>query len=108
MSDYFDDVEILIRENKWLKQFFEGQGCCTICGHSDPFDLEGHHVGGKSNSPYLISLCRNCHGRVSRKQYSWPKGWSEKNKPKSQKIGCLLIGFSDVLRAIGERAYYES
>lgn len=108
MDDYFHSIEILIKENKWLKQFFEGQGCCVICGHSDPFDLEYHHVGGKSNSDYLISLCRICHGKISRKQYVWPNGWSKKNKPKPKRVGCLLIGFSDVLKELGERMYYES
>ncbi len=108
MEDYFDSVESLIKENKWLKQFFNGCGCCVICSHSDPFDLEYHHVGGKSNSDYVIALCRICHGKVSRKQYSWPEDWSKKNKPKSKKTGCLLMGLSDVIREIGEKMYYES
>jgi hypothetical protein len=105
--DNLDSIEQLIKENKWLKQFFEGQGCCVICSHSDPFDLEYHHVGGKANSDFTISTCRNCHGRLSRKQYDWPKGWSKKNKSKKQRTARLLMGIGDLLRALGERMYYE-
>lgn len=107
MDDYLNSLEQRIKENKWLKQFFDAQGYCVICGHSDPFDLEGHHVGGKSNSDFVISLCRNCHGKVSRKQYNWPKDWAKKNKPKKKQLACLLIGLSDVIRKVGENTYYE-
>lgn len=105
--DNFDSLEHLIRENKWLEQFLAGQGCCVWCFHSDPFDLEDHHVGAKANSDFTVSTCRNCHGRLSRKQYDWPKGWSKKNKSEKQKTACLLIGLADVVRGIGERMYYE-
>ncbi|WP_268541333.1 HNH endonuclease [Candidatus Nitrosotenuis cloacae] len=108
MGDYFDSIEQLIKENKWLKQFFDAQGSCVICGHVDPFDLEYHHVGGKSNSDFVIALCRICHGRLSRKQYNWPKDWSKKNKRKKKKTACLLIGLADLVREIGENTYHES
>lgn len=108
MNNYFDFIECLIKENKWLQQFFQSQNCCVICFHSDPFDLEEHHVGAKNNSNFTISLCRNCHGKVSRKQYKWPKEWPKKNKPSKKKTACLLIGLSDVIREIGEKMYYES
>ncbi|MDE2590059.1 MAG: hypothetical protein KGL95_10395, partial [Patescibacteria group bacterium] len=84
----------------------EGQGCCVLCLHSDPFDLEDHHVGGKANSDFTISLCRNCHGKLSRKQYNWPKGWSKKNKNEKQRMACLLIGLGDFVKEYGERMYH--
>ncbi|MGI0062440.1 MAG: hypothetical protein ACREBA_08315, partial [Nitrosotalea sp.] len=84
-----------------------GQGCCVMCFHSDPFDLEGHHVGARANSDFIVSTCRNCHGKLSRKQYDWPEGWSKKNKDEKKKTGCLLMGLGDLVRGIGERMYYE-
>lgn len=107
MDNYLESIEQLIKENKWLEQFLDGQGCCVLCLHSDPFDLEDHHVGGKANSDFTVSTCRNCHGKLSRKQYDWPKDWSKKNKSEKQKEGCLLIGLGDLVRKIGERMYYE-
>ncbi len=78
MKDYFDGVKKLIAENKLLETFLKGQGYCIICNHDDPLDLENHHMGAKANSNLIISLCRNCHGRISRKQRYWPKEWSKK------------------------------
>ncbi|WP_101010754.1 hypothetical protein [Nitrosotalea sinensis] len=107
MDNALDSIEQLVKENKWLEQFFEGQGCCIWCFHSDPFDLEDNHVGGKVNSDFTLSMCRNCHGKFSRKQYGWPKGWSRKNKSERQKTACLLIGLGDIIRGMGERMYHE-
>ena len=107
MVDNFDSIEQLIKENKSLNRLNEGQNCCVRCGHSDPFDLEYHHVGGKANSDFTVSLCRNCHGRLSRKQDGWPEGWSKKKKSRKKKDACLLIGLGDLVRLIGERMYYE-
>ncbi|MDE2590901.1 MAG: hypothetical protein KGL95_14695 [Patescibacteria group bacterium] len=107
MNCDLDSVEQLIKENKWLEKFFEGQNCCVICDHTDPFDLEYHHVGGRKNSDFTVSSCRICHGRLSRKQYGWPKGWSKKNKNRKKKEACLLMGLGDLIRLIGEKKYYE-
>jgi hypothetical protein len=102
MKDYFDDIKKLLGANKAYEQLVESQGVCLICGHDNPMDLEYHHIGGKSNSPIVISLCRNCHGRLSRKQYFWPKGWSSKSKPSMKALAILLRGLSDVLRVISD------
>ncbi|MGI0047511.1 MAG: hypothetical protein ACREBB_10060 [Nitrosotalea sp.] len=107
LDEYLYSIEQLIKGNKWLKQFFEGQGCCVLCLHSDPFDLEDHHLGGKANSDFTVSLCRICHGKISRKQYDWPENWSKKNKSKKQRTACLLMGLGDLVRKIGETMYYE-
>lgn len=108
MENYFDNVGKLIKENKTIEQFLKGQGYCIICYHDDPLDLENHHIGAKSNNILVVSLCRNCHGRISRKQRYWPEGWSTKNKPQPKKDAIFLIGIGDVFRMIGERMYYES
>lgn len=104
MKDYFDgDIKKLIEENKWIKQFLEGQGYCIICNHDDPLDLENHHMGAKTNSELIVSLCRNCHGRISRKQRYWPKGWSKKNKSQMEKDGFLIYGISEILKMTAQR-----
>lgn len=107
MKDYFTKILGLIAEKKWVDKFVEGQGFCIICGHDDPLDLEYHHVAGKSNSPLVVSLCRNCHGKISRKQQlSWPKGWSDEDKRPKCKEGLMLRGLSDLMRLKSDNMLY--
>lgn len=94
--NYFEQVSVLISENKWIEQFLSGQGYCIICNHTDPLDLEYHHVAGKNNDEFIISVCRNCHGRLSRKQRLWPKQWTNKNNSQDLKYAFLLNGLADV------------
>lgn len=102
MDDFIEEQKRLIEEKKCYEQFLKGQGFCIVCLHSDPRDLEYHHIGGKANSPLIVSLCRNCHGRISRLQRHWPKGWSNKNKPQWQKDSITIRGYLDLLRLITE------
>lgn len=98
------DLDLLVEIKRWIELFLNGQGYCIICSHDDPLDLEYHHVGGKVNSSLVVSLCRNCHGRLSRTQRrSWPKGWSDKKNPKRIKSAYALRGLSDLLRLKSEQ-----
>lgn len=105
MDNYFDDIKSIIAQKKTYDILVESQGVCVICGHGNPTDFEYHHIGGRSNSPIVISICRNCHGRLSRKQYIWPKGWSHKSKPSMKALAMLLRGISDVLRVISDHLW---
>ncbi len=109
MKDYFDDIKKMLGENKAYEKLVESQGVCLICGHDNPIDFEDHHIGGKSNSSIGISLCRNCHGRLSRnQQQDWPNGWSRKSKPSMKALAMLLRGISDVLRVISDHLWEMS
>lgn len=105
MKDYFDDIKKLLGEEKTYEKLVESQGICLICGHNNPMDFEYHHIGGKANSQIVISLCRNCHGRLSRQQYHWPRGWSHNSKPSIKALAMLLRGISDVLRVISDHLW---
>ena len=99
---YFEMMKQRKEEKDWIDEYVCGQGYCHVCGHDDPQDMEYHHIGAQSNSDVVISLCRNCHGKLSRKQMkSWPDGWSLKNKPKKIKTALLLRGLSDLLILVG-------
>lgn len=42
---------------------------CTVCGEDDPTVLkEEHHIYGRANSPDTITLCHNCHDKITSKQ----------------------------------------
>src|SRR5437667_2477649 len=99
MEDYFKRLNTLKEIKKWVDEFLGGQGFCIICGHDNPLDLEDDHLGARVNSDFVVSLCRNCHGRKSKIQRkSWPEGWYDKNNPPEVQIGLVLRGLSDILR----------
>lgn len=57
------------------------------------------------NSPVLVSLCRNCHYRISKVQNEqWPEDWYKKKHSQSRKNAYLLRGMSDLLRLISDVA----
>lgn len=103
--NYFEQVDILISEKRWIELFLSGQGYCIICGHNDPLDLEYHHVAGKNNDLLTISVCRNCHGRLSRKQRLWPKKWTRANNTPVLREAFLMRGLSEVLKLRSERIF---
>ena len=71
---YRNDRKMEIVDTRAIRELLLGQGFCVLCGHDDPLDLEKNHIGLERNNPsFVVSLCRNCHGRVSRKQRFWPK-----------------------------------
>ncbi|MCJ8306184.1 MAG: hypothetical protein HRU07_03940 [Nitrosopumilus sp.] len=100
--NYFEDSLRLVEEKKIESNLLESQGYCIICSHDDPLDLEFHHIGAKSNSTLIVSLCRNCHDRISRRQRYWPKGWYDKSKSQDSKDTIVLRGISDLLRVIAD------
>lgn len=107
MQDYFLQIISLVAEKKWTDKFLKGQGFCIICNHNDPLDLEYHHIAGKSNYPLVtVSLCRNCHGKVSRKQYLWPEGWSNKDNDVKRKNALMLRGISDLIRVKSDYIFF--
>ncbi len=102
-KDYFKNISKLIEESKWIKQFISAQGYCIVCSHNDPLDLELHHVAGRKNSSVTVSLCRNCHGRISRRQRYWPKAWLNYNNTTDICDALFLRGISDIFRIISDK-----
>ena len=103
--DYFENIHEIIEEKNWLDTACNGQGMCVACGHDDQLDLELHHIAGRANSPILVSLCRNCHYRISKVQNEhWPEDWYKKGHSQAKKNVLFLRGLSDLLRLISDVA----
>jgi len=49
-------------KGKDLKRF------CQMCGETDPEKLEQHHPDKENFPNYTVTLCANCHAKVTRKQ----------------------------------------
>lgn len=43
---------------------------CKSCGESDPRKLEKHHPNKKESPEHTVTLCANCHSKITRKQSS--------------------------------------
>jgi hypothetical protein len=108
-KEYFADMKRFMKETKWLEEFLSGQGFCIFCMNGDPLNLEYHHVGRKRNSSdFVVSCCRNCHGKLSRKQYSWPKETLRNDNPQKLKDASVLLGLSDILKEKAMRLLQEN
>lgn len=74
---------------------------CVVCGESDPRCRELHHLAGQRYGDDLVSVCRNCHRKLSDDQRDHPEA---KGPPsRLQEIGRFLIGLGDFLMALGIR-----
>lgn len=66
-----------IKETKTIAKIIESGLTCLMCFVSEPRIIEGHHVGGKKNSSFIISLCANCHVLATKNQLNYPQNWSD-------------------------------
>lgn len=62
------DVARLIKVEQRLQKLGTDKPRCGLCGHDTPRNLEQHHTAGRKNSKHTVTLCRNCHGKVSDRQ----------------------------------------
>lgn len=106
-NNYFDKINAILDEQKWIEEFLIGQGYCVICGHDDPLDLEGHHPGRERNHTWFrISACRNCHGRFTKKQDRWwPKASLRHDNPPDLKMAFVHRGLAEAFEAKARRIF---
>ena len=100
-------LKVLVKQQNEFEKILSGQGYCIICRHDDPLDLEYHHVAGKNNDNFVVSVCRNCHGRLSRNQRLWPKSWTQKNNPRPLREAFLLKGMAEIYELTAKSIFKE-
>jgi hypothetical protein len=57
-------IKVMVRESKFKKIC----NCCYLCGENNPKILrkfEKHHIDGRKNSDEVVSLCPNCHSKIT-------------------------------------------
>lgn len=106
-KDFLSYLKVLVKQKNEYEKILAGQGYCIICNHDDLLDLEYHHVAGRNNSDFVVSVCRNCHGRLSRNQRLWPKSWARKNNPRNLKEAYLLKGLAEIYELTAETIFKE-
>lgn len=50
----------------FLIWYLAGGGCCFYCGEINPFMLNNHHIFGRENSDFTITLCEIHHAPFTR------------------------------------------
>jgi hypothetical protein len=105
---YRKERKLRIEEVDAMRKVLMGQGYCVECGHNDPRDLEMHHLGRARNNPDLVvSLCRNCHGRLTRKQDFWPKKSLDRNNPPTIREASTYRGLSELFAELAQKSFQE-
>jgi hypothetical protein len=98
LEEYQRRQQALVDEVRWYRSVIERGSYCHICGHwDDPMVMDAHHVAGRSNDPFTITVCANCHRHLSHKQRSHSKEYSLQDKPPEVVMAFMLRGISDVL-----------
>lgn len=80
-----DPEEQRKRENEKLKKYFKiygrslrllsGDGCCLYCWETNLFMLNNHHIWGRNNDNFTITLCENHHAAFTRRVPLVLEGW---------------------------------
>ena len=76
---------------------------CVICGETDPRCLEEHHLAGEKYGDELVTVCRNCHRKLSDDQLDHTPGIQPNPESKEAVIGYFLLGLCDFLSMVIER-----
>lgn len=75
---------------------------CSVCGCADDRLLfERHHIAGRRCSKETVSVCANCHRRLSDDQYDHPALLSQ-SPAQLEMLAHLLLGVADLLVLVGE------
>lgn len=78
---------------------------CLVCGEDNPCCLEEHHLAGRANDPHTtVTLCRNCHAKVTDPQQDRPPDLlSHKAQTSSERRRInMLYGQADLFRRVAE------
>lgn len=94
-----DDFNRERRKQKRLEALGSNDPHCGMCGEHHWTTLELHHVAGRQHDGTLVTLCRNCHRKVSDDQKDHP-GLDPQADPALAGIGHFLLGLADMLRIV--------
>jgi hypothetical protein len=91
-----------IRRQRALQRLGSNTPQCCCCREHDPRCLEAHHIAGQRHHGDTVTVCRNCHRKLSDLQLDHPPApGSPSDRPAI--IGHYLLGLADLFRLISER-----
>lgn len=75
---------------------------CGTCGERDWRCLEAHHVADHARDDATVTVCRNCHQKLSDGQKDHP-AFDKSANPSLDTIGHFLLGLVDLLVLVVEK-----
>lgn len=91
-----------LRKQRRLEKLRSNSPKCGECGEADWRCLELHHVADFGCDDGTVTLCRNCHRKVSDDQKDHP-AFDPGADPMLHAIGRFLLGLADLLRLAIEK-----
>ena len=99
MSNSYPDVET--RREAAYKRLGTRNPSCVSCAETDARCMELHHIAGQAQHDDLVTVCRNCHRKLSDAQYDRTE--TDAAHPTMEVIGHYLVGIADLFRMLAER-----
>ena len=90
------------RKQRRLEKLGTNNPVCGSCGERDWRCLELHHLADYKRDDLTVTICRNCHRKVSDDQKDHPV-FNPSADPMLDRIGHFLRGLADLLTLIIER-----
>lgn len=85
-----------IRREKGRQRIGKADPQCGLCGETDLRCLEEHHIAQRRFDPDTVTVCRNCHRKLSDAQIDHPKPIGG-DPDMLERIGHFLLGLADIL-----------
>lgn len=90
------------REQRRLRRLGRANPSCACCPETDSRCLELHHIAGQKNDlDTVVTVCRNCHRKLSDEQLDHPPDATPEDVLK--RIAHFLLGFADMLALIVDK-----
>lgn len=99
-----EDLEVLVEDmEQWVNNLQtqtqeEAQmikNKCEICGSIEKLEL--HHIAGEKHSYKMITVCYECHQKLSKSQRVWDRNWLKKDLSGNLRDAFFLQGLYDLL-----------
>lgn len=90
------------RKQARLAKLGSNNPICGTCGEKDWRCLELHHVADHGRDEATVTICRNCHRKVSDDQKDHP-ALSSSADASLDRMGHFMLGLADLLTLIIEK-----
>lgn len=90
------------RKQTRLEKLGSNNPVCGTCGERDWRCLELHHVADHGRDETTVTICRNCHRKVSDDQKDHP-ALSLTSDASLDRMGHFMLGLADLLTLIIEK-----
>ena len=90
------------RRQRRLRRLGNNNPICGTCGERDDRCLELHHPADHGRDELMVTICRNCHRKVSDNQKDHPANDLAAD-PTLDRMGHFMLGLADLLSLIVEK-----